>query len=246
MHLLWARHHNYIAKELKIINTNWDDEKIFQESRRIVAAQMQHITYNEFLSVVIGKTASESFGLLSNPNGIVNETYDESLNPSMSNEFAGAAFRFAHTLLPGLMKVTKELNDTEESIALHNMLFNPYSLYRPEGLDNAIRSAINTSLEKSDPYFTTELTEKLFAKDASPVVCGLDLVSLNLQRGRDHGLPGYNEWRKHCRLPKVETWDELSEAIDPISFGTIRQIYKLVKVFETEWVFDDVKDVKSS
>lgn len=184
MHLLWARHHNYLAGGLKSLNPHWNDERLFQESRRILAAQMQHITYNEFLSVIIGKEASERFGILSTPDG-VNDTYNDNVNPSIANEFAAAAFRFAHTLLPGLMKVTKELNDTEESIALHNMLFNPYSLYRPYGLDSAIRSAINNSLEKSDPYFTTELTEKLFAKDASPVICGLDLVSLNIQRGDD-------------------------------------------------------------
>lgn len=225
MHLLLARHHNYLASGLKNINPNWDDERLFQESRRILGAQMQHITYNEFLSVIIGRTASEEFGILSTPNG-VNDTYNESLNPSVANEFAAAAFRFAHTLLPGLMKVTKELNDTEESIALHNMLFNPYSLYRPHGLDSAIRSAINNSLEKSDPYFTTELTEKLFAKDAPAVACGLDLVSLNIQRGRDHGLAAYPEWRKHCRLSKTDTWEQFSKAVDAQSFKTIREIYE--------------------
>jgi peroxidase len=181
MHLLWHRHHNYLATELKKVNSHWDDEKLFQESRRILAAQMQHITYNEFLSVIIGKRASENFGLLSTPGGR-EDTYDDETNPSVANEFAASAFRFAHTLLPGLMKVTKALNDSEESIALHNMLFNPYSLYRPNGFDSAIRSAINNSVEKSDSYFTTELTEKLFAKDASPVICGLDLVSLNVSK----------------------------------------------------------------
>lgn len=225
MHLLWARHHNFLASGLKNLNPHWDDERLFQESRRILGAQMQHITYNEFLSVIIGRRSSEQFGVLSTPDG-VNDTYEEKVDPSIANEFAASAFRFAHTLLPGLMKITKELNDTEESIALHKMLFNPYSLYRPDGLDNAIRTAINNSLEKSDPYFTTELTEKLFAKDASPVVCGLDLVSLNIQRGRDHGLPAYHEWRKHCRLPRTDTWEELSKAIDSQSFKTIRKIYK--------------------
>lgn len=225
MHLLWARHHNYLADGLKKVNPHWDDEMLFQEARRILGAQMQHITYNEFLSVIIGREGSESFGLLSTPHER-NDPYDEKLNPSIANEFAAAAFRFAHTLLPGLMKVTKELNDTEESIALHNMLFNPYSLYRPGGLDNAIRTAINNSLEKSDPYFTTELTEKLFAKDASVQVCGLDLVSLNIQRARDHGLPGYYEWRRHCKMSAVDTWEKFEKAVDPISFKTIRAIYK--------------------
>lgn len=225
MHLLWARHHNYLASGMKQLNPHWDDERLFQEARRVLGAQMQHIMYNEFLSVIIGKTASERLGILSTPNGI-NDTYDENVDPSIANEFAAAAFRFAHTLIPGLMKVTKELNNTEESIALHNMLFNPYSLYRPDGLDNAIRTAVNNSLEKSDPYFSTELTEKLFAKDASPVVCGLDLVSLNIQRGRDHGLPAYYEWRNHCKLSPVETWEDLEKTFDPMSFSTIRKIYK--------------------
>lgn len=226
MHLIFARHHNYLAEGLKKVNPHWDDEKLFQEARKILGAQLQHITYNEFLSVVIGKDSSEKFGILSKPSGINEDPYDPNTNPSVANEFAAAAFRFAHTLLPGLMKITKELNDTEESMALHKMLFNPFSLYKPHGLDNALISAMNNSLERSDPYFTTELTEKLFAHDASPVICGLDLVSLNIQRGRDHGLPSYPTWRKHCRLPRVDTWIDFEKAVDPISFSRIKEIYK--------------------
>lgn len=226
MHLIFARHHNFLVEGLKAENPQWDDEKLFQEARKILGAQMQHITYNEFLSVIIGKDASEKFGILSEYNREKMDDYDENLDPSIANEFAAAAFRFAHTLLPGLMKVTKELSDTEESIALHNMLFNPFSLYNPHGLDRAINLAVNNSIEKSDPYFTTELTEKLFAHDASPVLCGLDLVSLNIQRGRDHGLPSYPVFRNHCHLPPVDNWDDFQKVVDPQSYKRIFEIYK--------------------
>lgn len=53
MHLIWARQHNQIASTLKKLNPHWNDDIIFQESRKILGAQMQHITYNEFLPLLI-------------------------------------------------------------------------------------------------------------------------------------------------------------------------------------------------
>jgi len=55
MHTLWMREHNRIARFLKNLNPTWSQETVFQESRRIVIAEMQHITYNEFLPALIGK-----------------------------------------------------------------------------------------------------------------------------------------------------------------------------------------------
>lgn len=42
---------------------------------------------------------------------------------------------------------------------------------------------------------TTEFKDKLFRNNAN---YGLDLASLILQTGRDHGIPGYTVWREKC------------------------------------------------
>jgi peroxidase len=94
------REHNRIASELVDLNLHWDDERIYQETRRIVIAQWQHIIYNEFLPVIIGRSKMQELGLLPLQKGFSRD-YDENLNPTILNEFAGAAFRFGHSLVPG-------------------------------------------------------------------------------------------------------------------------------------------------
>ncbi len=94
------REHNRIASELRDLNLHWDDERLYQETRRIVIAQWQHIIYNEFLPVIIGRSKMQELGLLPLQKGFSRD-YDENLNPTILNEFAGAAFRFGHSLVPG-------------------------------------------------------------------------------------------------------------------------------------------------
>ncbi|XP_034486754.1 chorion peroxidase [Drosophila innubila] len=227
MHLLWARHHNYLARGLYHMNPDWDDERIYQEARKIVGAQMAHITYNEFLPVLLGRNLSQAKGLLPQSGNLnAADTYDPQVNPSIANCFAGAAFRFAHTLLPGLFNVSRD-NSTPEAIELHKMLFNPFSLWTRHGIDHALLTASNTPVLRVDRFFSLEVTQKLFegsAEDKVPI-CGLDLVSLNIQRGRDHGIPAYPVFRRHCRLPPVDTWEQMAQAVDNSTLESIRQIY---------------------
>lgn len=233
MHLLWARQHNRIAEQLAKMNPEWDDETLYEETRRIVSAQLQHITYQEFIPIVLGEKETDLRELRPLQHGYRQRTEDPddpSTDPTIANNFATAAFRFAHTLLPGLMRVTDEQRGTSSYVELHRMLFNPYSLYAEGGVKSSVTSATENVIQMTSTHVTSQLTNHLFEDPLmnSTVPCGLDLVSLNIQRGRDHGLPGYTKWREYCGLGKVDSFSDLEGHLDPQTLQDISMLYRSV------------------
>lgn len=98
MHHTWVLEHNRIATELSEMNLHWSDEKIYQETRRVIGAMVQHITYREFLPLVLGREVCKMFDIELQSTGYFTG-YDLRANPTVSNSFAAAAFRFGHSLI---------------------------------------------------------------------------------------------------------------------------------------------------
>ncbi|XP_037073165.1 chorion peroxidase-like [Pollicipes pollicipes] len=182
-HTIWMRQHNRVASALAARHTTWDDERLFQEARRIVVAQMQHITYNEWLPTLLDADFLTRNELLPGTGTAHSEKYMSTLNPSISNEFATAAFRFGHSMVSGTLKMFSALGGSATSQA-----------------------------QALDGYFAEDLTEHLFQGDGDAY--GLDLVALNIQRGRDHGLATYND-----------RWEDLSSDLPDEAITALRAAY---------------------
>ncbi|XP_054724283.1 peroxidase-like protein 3 [Uloborus diversus] len=224
IHVLWYREHNRIASALHKLNLNWTDEILFQETRKILIAELQHITYNEFLPLLLGDKALEEHELKINPNQTY-DGYDDTIDPSVYNVFGAAAFRFGHSLAQDELVLYGHGDNEEDQVLLHETFFNPHLIYH-NGLDLLIRGATLQRTHSVDSYITTEVREHLF----QPVELdyGHDLSAVGIQRGRDHGLPGYTKWREVCGLSSIDDWDDLYEVMDKMRADNLKAVYESV------------------
>lgn len=225
-HALFLREHNRVARLLSSLNPDWPDERTYQEARRIVIAEIQHITYNEWLPLILGPIIMRDFKLeLSQTDGGYTLDYDPETDPSIINEFAGAAYRL-HSLVQGSFNFQTENGQLIQQFKLRHIFNNPASLYREGNYDGCIHSMINEPSQSLDNHFSEELTNHLFQDTNSSF--GMDLVAVNIQRGRDHGLPGYNFFRQACGLTKIQSFRQLDNVMVEGAGQVFAQLYSHV------------------
>ncbi|XP_023288072.1 uncharacterized protein LOC105701787 [Orussus abietinus] len=227
MHTMWIREHNRIMEGLRQANPHWDTEKLFHQTRRIISAMMQHITYNEFLPRILGWNAVSLYGLKLLPQGYYKE-YSPTCNPSVLNEFATAAYRIGHSLLrPHLPRMDRNYQPVDPPILLRDGFFNPDMLYQQGMIDEMIRGLVATPMETLDQFITGEVTNHLFENLRIPH-SGVDLIALNIHRARDHGIPSYNNYRALCNLKRATTFEDLSREMAPEVIARMKRIYASV------------------
>lgn len=189
VHTLFVREHNRLADAMAADSETPEkaaeaglnvDEYIYQAVRKIVGAQMQVITYNEFLPVLLGDGALEAYS-----------GYDEAVNPGVSNEFATAAFRVGHTMLSSELQRVNNDGSSPGSLPLRDAFFTTEPILN-EGIDSLLLGLASQKAQEVDTLIVDDVRNFLFG---APGAGGFDLASLNLQRGRDHGLPSYNQAR---------------------------------------------------
>ncbi|HYV93820.1 MAG TPA: peroxidase family protein [Chitinophagales bacterium] len=178
LHTLFVREHNRICDEY-IAQGFTNDEKIYQMARKQVGALIQAITYQEFLPALGISLNSYT-------------TYKSNVRPDIPNTFSTAGYRLGHTWVADEIALCD--NDCQEvnpgQLDLVDVFFNPEYIL-DYGLEPFLKGFATHKQYETDNKINSVLRDFLFGEGF-----GIDLASLNIQRGRDHGLPDYNAVRQ--------------------------------------------------
>lgn len=202
LHTVFVREHNRLVDEIAAEHPEYDADTLYEEARQIVGAQMQAITYNEFLPILLGENALADYS-----------GYQADVDPQIANIFATAAYRLGHTMLSSQLYRIDESGDEIQQghLALRDAFFRPDKVLSGGGVDPVLRGAAMNVAESLDTTVVDDVRNFLFGPPGSG---GLDLAALNIQRGRDHGLADYNSAREAYGLAVVTSFAEITSDVE--------------------------------
>jgi peroxidase len=197
VHTLFVREHNRRADEIRGNHPDLTGDEIYERARAIVAAHIQAVTYNEFLPLLLGPGTIPSYG-----------GYNIDVDASISNEFATAAYRVGHTMLSStLMRVHPDGTQIDAGhLSLADAFFVPQETI-DHGIEPVLRGLAEQRAQEIDAEVIDDVRNFLFGPPGSG---GFDLASLNVQRGRDHGLGSYNDIRVAFGLPAATSFAQIT------------------------------------
>src|SRR5262249_21843219 len=197
LHTLFVREHNRLAGEIAAANPGMSDEDISQRARAIVGAEIQAITYNDWIPALLGPDALPAY-----------TGYKAGVNPGIANEFSTALFRLGHSMLGDDVEfLTNDGGEVTEEIPLHEAFTNPAKVFQT-GIGPILKYLASDPSSEVDNTIVDEVRNLLFEVPGGQI--GFDLSALNLQRGRDHGLPDYNTLRAAYGLPRVTNFNDIT------------------------------------
>jgi hypothetical protein len=235
-HTLFAREHNRIVDALP---ATLSEQRKFDIARRVVGAEQQVITYEEFLPA-LGVRLAPYRG------------YDPNVDPTLGNEFATVGYR-AHSMVHGEIEpfvptgtytaqqleafedagieVEEEADGVELAIPLNLTFANP-DLLASVGIGPVLAAAGSESEYRNDEMIDNQLRSVLFQVPFSTGACldgpplpdcfngVVDLGAIDVERGRDHGIARYNDLRRAYGLaPKPSFTAITGEATDAFPQG---------------------------
>lgn len=207
MHTLFLREHNRVCTEINLdpakygLESNPDDEAIYQMARKVVGGLHQAITFNEFLPTLLGSDTSIAISPY--------QGYNPSVEASIDNTFSTACYRVGHTMLSETLFLGPK-GPKQKTLSLEDAFFKPAQVIK-YGIDEFLQGAAGNCMQEIDVQVVDAVRNLLFSPPDMNDGVMHDLASLNIQRGRDHGLPDYNTCRQAYGLPPVYTFKEITQ-----------------------------------
>jgi peroxidase len=192
LHTVFMREHNRLVDELTAAHPDWTADQLYQRARKIVGAQLQAITYNEFLPALVGPFAPLPSG-----------TYDPTIDPTVLNEFPAVFLRLGHSMLPNeFLRVTNSGQPAPEGpVTLEQAFENPSLLAVSADLDLFLKGLAVENQQETDLKMVDGMRVAL-------------LDAIDIQRARDHGIPDYNTLRVAYGLPRAETFADITSDLE--------------------------------
>ncbi|XP_067665053.1 dual oxidase 1-like [Haliotis asinina] len=213
LQIVWFRWHNHLADDISRNNSTLTDEQVFQEARRRVTAHFQKIVVKDWLPRYLGP----------GPDNPVYRGYNPRVHPGITQEFAMAAMKYGHTLVPaGVWTVSNDCSNTTTSdqgpdgenrpvqaIRLCNTYWDSRDLVQQD--ISSILQGMTLTLAKADnPSYVPDLREYLYGPYE---FSRQDLAALDIQRSRDHGLASYNAVRQAYNLSSASSWRDITNDV---------------------------------
>ncbi|KAM7359833.1 peroxidase isoform 2-T4 [Cochliomyia hominivorax] len=217
------REHNRIADTLAKLNPHYDDRTLFQEARKINIAQYQHISYYEWLPIFLGgENMLKNRLIYKVPRTTHINDFDSSIDPSVLNSHATAAFRYFHSQIEGRLDLLSELRSVLGSLRLSDWFNRPGIIEVGDNFDSLTRGHATQPEELTDINFDREIKHFLFRRN---MPFGSDLRAIDIQRNRDHGLASYNDFREFCGLRRAHSWEDFADLIDTQIIEKLKTLY---------------------
>ncbi|MEI7914763.1 MAG: peroxidase family protein [Mycobacteriaceae bacterium] len=216
---VFMREHNRQVDLLKAAHPDWTGDQLYNQARAIVTAEIEHITYSEFLPHLVGANAIAPY-----------TGYKPTADARLTEEFAGAAFRLGHSIVSAnLQKTDEQGNPVGPAVTLKDAFFQDTTAFQADGgADGLLRHLTNDPSNALDVHIVDDLRNFLFGPSA-----GLDLAAINLQRGRDLGLGTLNETRASLGLTPYTSFSQITS--DPTTAADLQSVYGDVNKVEL-WV----------
>ncbi|GMS96928.1 hypothetical protein PENTCL1PPCAC_19103, partial [Pristionchus entomophagus] len=224
LHTVYLRQHNKWAELIRVLRPMWNDEQIYQETRRLMVALYQSHVYSEYLPKIIGQNKMREFNLM--PSGLEN-IYDANVNPSVAAEFSTAAFRFGHSQArKDIPRATNKNGSIGGYTDLGQHIFYTQPLYdKIADVSAQTQGMVNCPAMAVDRQFSFPMRHEIFSTRGQKA-SGVDLPAFNVQRAREKGVQPYNEIR--TRIPglgRAATFDALSKDMDKANVDLLKQTY---------------------